>query len=134
MNDIILDNGDYTAKIANAKWKESPYQIRQNNPLGECLSLWLDIQHEGDRKRIFCDVGIQEKKRLAELMDCVGVTETSDLSGRSVICVVERYTSKLGKVSNIVKSFKAIEKAKPQAAKKKFVAKTIFDDDDNVPF
>ena len=82
MSDVILEEGIYSAKIAKAEWKESPYQVRSFNPKGECLSLWLDVNHEDDRKRLFVDIGIHDKNKLTKVMDCCGVSETTDLKGK----------------------------------------------------
>lgn len=124
MSNIILDNGTYSGKIIKASWKESEYQVRPNNPLGECLSVWIDVEHSGFVKRLFCDIAITDKAKLAQLMNSAGVTETAELNNKTLNLAVEKYTSKVGKVSNIVKSFSPAKPEKPSKSVKKTSTKS----------
>ena len=135
MSNIILENGTYEGKIIKAYWRESEYQIRPNNPLGECLSLWIDINHNGLIKRVFSDISIADKTRISQLMDSAGVSETPELTNKKLNLAVEKYTSKVGKVSNIVKTFLPAKLEPKTLAKKKSKVEAPFDTDDNhVPF
>lgn len=131
MSNIILENGVYEGKIVKAHWRESEYQVRPNNPLGECLSLWIDIEHNGLIKRIFCDIGINDKAKIAELMESSGVSETTDLNNKKLNFAVEKYTSKVGKVSNIVRSFSPAKVERKTSAKKKNKVDPPFDTDEH---
>ena len=115
--DIILKRGKHTGKIAKAEFKFSQYCKNKSNPEGECLSIWTDVYSTyNERKRLFDDIPITDKLKLSELLnalelpviDNVDEIDTLEIEGKTVGVIVDVYTSKVGKVSNIVRSYDSL--------------------------
>lgn len=118
MSNILLDDGQYDGKIVHVEWKESQYQKASNNPSGECLNLWIDVEQDDNVKRLFVDIGIHKKDILSKVMDSVGVDEAKQLKGKMIRVHVVQYTSKVGKVSNIIKDYEKAGSKTKKVSKK----------------
>ena len=111
--DILLDAGEYTAKIAKAEWTTSEYLKSEYNKTGACLSVWVDIEYDGENKRIFDKISVTSPTKLNALREAVGLKPVKKgenfnekpLNGKQVYVEIEQYTSKAGRVSNIIKQY-----------------------------
>lgn len=115
--DIMLKPGKYTGKIAKAEFKFSQYCKNKSNPEGECLSIWTDVYNTyNERKRLFDDIPVTDKLKLDELLDALDLPTTAnideidtlEIEGKTVGVIVDVYTSKVGKKSNIVRSYDSL--------------------------
>jgi hypothetical protein len=130
--DLIIDADEYTGKIKKVEWINSPYSITEYNQEGLCLSVWIDIPYDGQTKRIFDKISVTSPTKLNELRQAVGLQpvpkgedfEESEILGREVQLEVDRYTSKAGKVSNIVKRYVKQEPVVSKANTSKKVSNT----------
>lgn len=110
MSDLIED-GMYLGKIVKAEIIDSEYMVNQYNPQGTCLNLWIDVPREDDdgTKRLFKRMNRGE---VNVLLSSIGEKAVKDLNTldpsflvkRNFVVEVQQYTSKAGKVSNIVKT------------------------------
>jgi hypothetical protein len=90
--------------------------------------VWVDIPYDGQTKRIFDKISITSPTKLNELRQAVGLQpvpkggdfDESEILGKEIQLEVDRYTSKAGKVSNIVKRYIKQEPivSKPSKSKK----------------
>ena len=111
--DILLDAGEYTAKIKKAEWTTSEYLVNQYNKNGACLSVWIDIEYDGENKRIFDKISVTSPSKLNAIREAVGLKpikkgdnfSEKPLVGKQIYVEVDQYTSKAGKVSNIIKQY-----------------------------
>lgn len=112
--DLIIDADEYTGTIKKVEWVNSPYSITEYNQDGLCLSVWIDIPTNGNQtKRIFDKIAVTSPTKLNELRQAVGLKpvakgedfDESEITGREIEVEVDKYTSKAGKVSNIVKRY-----------------------------
>jgi len=112
--EIIINAGKYTGKIKKVEWVKSQYSVTEYNPDGTCLSVWIDIPtKDGMTKRVFDKISITSPTKLNQLRISAGLKpvkkgdnfDEAPLQGKSIELEVDRYTSKAGKVSNIVKSY-----------------------------
>ena len=112
--EIIIEAGAYEGKIKKVEWIKSEYSVTQYNPDGVCLSVWIDISLEdGETKRVFDKISITNPSKLNELRLAAGLKsvkkgenfDEKPLQGKTIELEIDRYTSKAGKVSNIVKSY-----------------------------
>ena len=139
--DILLDAGEYTAKIKKAEWTTSDYMKNDYNKTGACLSVWIDIEYDGDNKRIFDRISVTNPTKLNELRKAVGLKpvkkgdnfDGKPLVGKQVYVEVDQYTAKsTGKVSNIIKQYlEDIEDSKAEEYEQ-----VVYDDDQDsrIPF
>jgi hypothetical protein len=136
--DILLDAGEYVGKIKKAEWTTSEYLINDYNKSGTCLSVWVDIDYDGEIKRIFDKISITSPTKLNALLQAVGLTSVKKgenfnekpLNGKQVYVEVDQYTSKAGKVSNIIKQY--LKDAPVEEEKTSFASDD--DNDERVPF
>lgn len=112
--DTVINAGEYTGKIKKVEWIQSEYMINQYNPDGDCLSVWVDVEgEEFGTKRLFDKISITNPSKLNSLRTAAGLSpvkrgdnfDEKDLRGRVIEVEVDEYTSKSGKVSNIIKSY-----------------------------
>ena len=112
--DLIIDADEYTGNIKKVEWVNSPYSITEYNQDGLCLSVWIDIPtNVSQTKRIFDKIAVTSPTKLNELRQAVGLKpvakgedfDESEITGRQVEVEIDKYTSKAGKVSNIVKRY-----------------------------
>ena len=113
-NDVLLEAGEYTGKIKKCDWTQSEYMVNQYNPDGDCLSVWVDVQmDDGSSKRLFDRISVTNPSRLNSLRTALSLKpikkgdnfNEKELLGKVVNIEVDEYTSKAGKVSNIIKDY-----------------------------
>ena len=107
----LIEDGMYIGTVVKADIIDSEYMINQYNPQGTCLNLWIDVPREDDdgTKRLFRRMNRGE---VNTLLSALGRETTKDLVTfdpsfllkRQFVVEVQQYTSKVGKVSNIVKT------------------------------
>lgn len=141
--DILLDAGEYTAKIKKAEWTTNKYMETEYNKTGACLSVWVDIEYDGENKRIFDKISVTSPTKLNALREALGLKpikkgdnfDPKPLVGKQVYVEIDQYTAKsTGKVSNIIKQYlKDIEEE--IAAEEDTVVRSFDDEDDSrIPF
>ena len=108
--EIILPNGVYTFTISKAEFAADKYKINEFNKDGMSLKLWLDTEFQGNSKRIFATIGVDKPHEINTVVIACNlppVKKGGSLNEQSLVDVIvqakiEQYTSKVGKVSNIV--------------------------------
>jgi hypothetical protein len=111
--EIILPNGVYTFTISKAEFAADKYKINEFNKDGMSLKLWLDTEFQGNSKRIFATIGVDKPHEINTVVIACNlppVKKGGSLNEQSLVDVIvqakiEQYTSKVGKVSNIVKAY-----------------------------
>ncbi len=111
--EIILPNGVYTFTITKAEFAADKYKVNEHNKDGMSLKMWLDTEFEGNRKRIFATIGVDKPWEINTVLIACNlppVKKGGSLNEQSLVDVrimasIEQYTSKVGKVSNIVKAY-----------------------------
>ena len=111
--EIILPNGVYTFTITKAEFAADKYKINEFNKDGMSLKLWLDTEFQGNSKRIFATIGVDKPHEINTVVIACNlppVKKGGSLNEQSLVDVeimasIEQYTSKVGKVSNIVKAY-----------------------------
>ena len=112
--EIILPNGVYTFTITKAEFAPDKYKINEFNKDGMSLKLWLDTEFQGNNKRIFATIGVDKPHDINDVVVACnlpplkrgGSLNEQSLVDVKVSAVIQQYTSKVGKISNIVKQFK----------------------------
>ena len=135
--EIILPNGVYTFTITKAEFAADKYKVNEFNKDGMSLKLWLDTEFQGNSKRIFATIGVDKPHIINTVViacNLPAVKKGGSLNEQSLVDVivqakVEQYTSKVGKVSNIVKAYLP---AHPAAVTKH--ADPVPVDDMDIPF
>ena len=108
--EIILPNGVYTFTITKAEFAADKYKINEFNKDGMSLKLWLDTEFQGNSKRIFATIGVDKPHEINTVVIACNlppVKKGGSLNEQSLVDVIvqakiSQYTSKVGKVSNIV--------------------------------
>ena len=108
--EIILPNGVYTFTITKAEFAADKYKINEFNKDGMSLKLWLDTEFQGNSKRIFATIGVDKPHQINTVVIACNlppVKKGGSLNEQSLVDVIvqakiSQYTSKVGKVSNIV--------------------------------
>ena len=111
--EIILPKGVYTFKITKAEFAADQYKKSEHNKDGMSLKLWLDTEFQGNNKRIFATIGVHEPHIINTVViacNVPAVKKGGSLNEQSLVDVeimasIEQWTSKVGKVSNIVKAY-----------------------------
>ena len=111
--EIILPNGVYTFTITKAEFAADKYKINEFNKDGMSLKLWLDTEFQGNSKRIFATIGVDKPHEINTVViacNLPAVKKGGSLNEQSLVDVeimasIEQWTSKVGKVSNIVKAY-----------------------------
>ena len=111
--EIILPKGVYTFKITKAEFAADQYKKNEFNKDGMSLKLWLDTEFQGSNKRIFATIGVDKPHEINTVVIACNlppVKKGGSLNEQSLVDVIvqakiEQYTSKVGKVSNIVKAY-----------------------------
>ena len=111
--EIILPNGVYTFTITKAEFAADKYKVNEFNKDGMSLKLWLDTEFQGNSKRIFATIGVDKPHQINTVViacNLPAVKKGGSLNEQSLVDVeimasIEQYTSKVGKVSNIVKAY-----------------------------
>ena len=111
--EIILPKGVYTFKITKAEFAADQYKKNEFNKDGMSLKLWLDTEFQGNSKRIFATIGVHEPHIINTVVIACnlpplkrgGSLNEQSLMDVEIMASIEQYTSKVGKVSNIVKAY-----------------------------
>ena len=111
--EIILPNGVYTFTITKAEFAADKDKVNEFNKDGMSLKLWLDTEFQGNSKRIFATIGVDKPHQINTVLIACNlppVKKDGSLNEQSLVDVeimasIEQYTSKIGKVSNIVKAY-----------------------------
>ena len=115
--EFIVQPGEYTAKISKAEWVENQYRETKDNQNGDSLSLWMDLELDDKKyKRVFDTISVIDLLRINEVRISAGLKpfkpsknlinqDLYDMEGQRVLILVDRYKSKIGKISNIVRSY-----------------------------
>ena len=111
--EIILPKGVYTFKITKAEFAADQYKKNEFNKDGMSLKLWLDTEFQGNNKRIFATIGVHEPHIINTVVIACnlpplkrgGSLNEQSLMDVEIMASIEQYTSKVGKVSNIVKAY-----------------------------
>jgi len=135
--EIILPNGIYTFTITKAEFAADKYKVNEFNKDGMSLKLWLDTEFQGNSKRIFATIGVDKPHIINTVViacNLPAVKKGGSLNEQSLVDVeikakISQYTSKLGKVSNIVDHYLP---AHPAAVTKH--ADPVPVDDTEIPF
>jgi hypothetical protein len=135
--EIILPNGVYTFTITKAEFAADKYKVNEFNKDGMSLKLWLDTEFQGNSKRIFATIGVDKPHIINTVViacNLPAVKKGGSLNEQSLVDVeikakISQYTSKVGKVSNIVDHYLP---AHPAAVTKH--ADPVPVDDMDIPF
>ena len=111
--EIILPKGVYTFTITKAEFAADQYKKNEFNKDGMSLKLWLDTEFQGNNKRIFATIGVHEPHIINTVVIACnlpplkrgGSLNEQSLMDVEIMASIEQYTSKVGKVSNIVKAY-----------------------------
>ena len=111
--EIILPKGVYTFKITKAEFAADQYKKNEFNKDGMSLKLWLDTEFQGSNKRIFATIGVDKPHEINTVVIACNlppVKKGGSLNEQSLVdaeikASIDQYTSKVGKVSNIVKAY-----------------------------
>jgi len=115
--EFIVQPGEYNAKVYKAEWVQSEYRERDDNPNGDSLSLWLDLELSGNkRKRVFDTISITDLLKINQARVSAGLKpfkqsknildkDVDDMENQRVLLLIDKYKSKAGKTSNIVRSY-----------------------------
>ena len=115
--EFIVQPGEYTAKVFKAEWVQSQYRERDDNPNGDSLSLWMDLELPNSKyKRVFDTISITDLLRINQARVSAGLKpykqsknildkDIEDMEGQRILLLIDKYKSKAGKTSNIVRSY-----------------------------
>lgn len=125
--------------------KEQPgWRIDSRNPTGDCISIWVDVTENNQKKRVFSTIASNWTAKLLEVAECAGVPgpqrgqsdwDEQELVGREVCVETTTYIQQKGKdagqeKASIERWIPAERPAQPPAAKPKPVSKH----GDDIPF
>jgi len=138
--EIILPNGVYTFTITKAEFAADKYKVNEFNKDGMSLKLWLDTEFQGNNKRIFATIGVHEPHIINTVVIACnlpplkrgGSLNEQSLMDVRVMASIEQYTSKVGKVSNIVKAYLPAHPAGHQSGHASPIVVPV--DDMDIPF
>ncbi|NDG64484.1 MAG: hypothetical protein EBY29_13625, partial [Planctomycetes bacterium] len=109
--EIILPKGVYTFTITKAEFAPDQYQVDKDfNKDGMSLKMWLNTDFQGHNKRVFATIGIHKPHIINTVIlacNLPPLKRGGSLNEQSLVDVeikakISQYTSKVGKVSNIV--------------------------------
>ena len=111
--EIILPNGVYTFTITKAEFAPDQYKKNEFNKDGMSLKLWLDTEFQGNNKRIFATIGVDKPHEINTVVIACNlppVKKGGSLNEQSLVdaeikASIDQYTSKVGKISNIVNAY-----------------------------
>ena len=117
--EVILPKGVYTFKISKAEFAADQYKKNEFNKDGMSLKLWLDTEFQGNNKRIFATIGVDKPWIINTVViacNLPAVKKGGSLNEQSLVDVeikasISQYTSKVGKISNIVDHYLAAHPA-----------------------
>ena len=107
---------------------ESGWRVAPDNPSGDCLSIWLDCEEGGERKRVFVTVPVTQLNRISVIARACGVAppergrsdwDETTLIGRECTVETSQYIvqngPKAGETRASVRRWIVPEAAKPAA-------------------
>ena len=107
---------------------ESGWRVSPDNPIGDCLSIWLDCEENAERKRVFVTVPITQIGRISVIARACGVAppergradwDETALIGRECSVETSQYIvqngAKAGETRASVRRWIVPEAAKPAA-------------------
>jgi len=107
---------------------ENGWRVSPDNPSGDCLSIWLDCEESGERKRVFVTVPCNQINRISVIARACGVAppergradwDETTLIGRECEVETSQYIvqngAKAGETRASVKRWIVPEAAKPAA-------------------
>ena len=107
---------------------EAGWRVAPDNPSGDCLSIWLDCEEAGERKRVFVTVPCNQINRISVIARACGVAppergradwDETTLIGRECSVETSQYIvqngPKAGETRASVKRWIVPEAAKPAA-------------------
>ena len=109
--EVILPKGVYTFKITTAEFAPDQYQVDKDfNKDGMSLKMWLNTDFQGHDKRVFATIGIHKPHIINTVIlacNLPPLKRGGSLNEQSLVDVeirasIRQYTSKVGKISNIV--------------------------------
>lgn len=115
--EFIVKAGEYSGKINKAEWVQSQYRTSKDNPNGDSLNLWIDLDLDGSKyKRVFDTISVTDLLKINQARVSAGLKEfretktllkkdVSDMEDQTVLIKVDVYTSKAGKRSNIIRDY-----------------------------
>jgi len=138
--EIILPNGVYTFTITKAEFAADKYKVNEFNKDGMSLKLWLDTEFQGNSKRIFATIGVDKPHIINTVViacNLPAVKKGGSLNEQSLVDVqikakISQYTSKVGKVSNIVDHYLPAHPAGHQSGHASPIVAPV--DDMDIPF
>lgn len=69
----VLTPGFHWGEIVQVN-EQPGWRVTEQNPSGDCLSIWIDCEQSGDRKRVFVTVASNWTRKIIEIAECAGVT------------------------------------------------------------
>lgn len=146
-----LTPGEHDGIIANASI-QSGWRVSDDNPSGDCLSVWVDCEEAGERKRVFVTVPATNIRRISVIARACGVEppqrgeadwDETQLMGKPCRVETNTYTVQQGPKAGEVRASVArwlmpattAPKAEAAAAPKKRGPKPKFSEgNDDIPF
>lgn len=139
-----VPEGTHQMTIKAAKVGPNQYRTSDANPDGICLSLRLEL--DSAHLLVFDDLPQDKPWRAGQLARALGIEPDGSrlrlspdvVMGKTVVAMVERYTSKAGKVSSVIKRYLEPKTTGQPVAKsppvRKPVAKVSESFEDDIPF
>jgi len=91
-----LPHGEHTGTIERVV-EQPGWRVDDRNPSGDCLSVWIDVEHGEQRHRIFHTVASNWTRKLIEIANCAGIAPPSqgqdDWDEQSLVGATVRFES-----------------------------------------
>ena len=99
-----LPSGRYLATIEKSEIKEG-WRVNDRNPSGDCLSLWVDVIHGGERHRVFDSIPTNFVGKISDIARAAGVAppirgedwDEGKLQGRKINVQTGSYIAQNGR-------------------------------------
>jgi hypothetical protein len=121
--------------------QEKPeWRIDSRNPSGDCISIWVDVTENGQKKRVFSTIASNWTAKLIEVAECAGVPgpqrgqtdwDEQELVGCKVFVETNTYIQQKGKDAGQEKA--SIEKWLP-APRAEAKPRPVSKHGDDIPF
>lgn len=72
----VLPHGEHTGTIERVV-EQPGWRVDDRNPSGDCLSIWIDVEHGSQRHRIFHTVASNWTRKLIDIANCAGIAPPS---------------------------------------------------------
>jgi hypothetical protein len=92
--------------VIDTVMEQKGWRVDARNPTGDCLSIWIDFDEGGEKKRVFATVAANWTAKLIDIADCAGVPgprrgepdwDEQTLVGATVCCETSTYIAQKGK-------------------------------------